>query len=79
MGNKSGYFHLNIQCKFYLKHAFTPPQRIIIVAYRTLTHKLATETGQWPTIPIPKDDKVCTFALTIARGKYVQISHVGLL
>ena len=43
------YLHLkdflNYECELYLKQPLTPPQRQIIVAYRTSNHRLAIEIG----------------------------------
>jgi hypothetical protein len=36
---------LNYECKLYFKQLSTPPQYKIIVAYRTLIHRLAIEIG----------------------------------
>ena len=52
---------LKYKCEFYLKHASTPPQRKIIVAYHTLNHGLGIEIGQHTTIPISRDTRLGHF------------------
>ena len=45
----------------YLKQPLTPPERKTIVAYRTLKHRLAIESGWWTTIPISRGTRFCHF------------------
>ena len=63
--NTVDYLHLNdfleYECELYLKQSLTPPQHKIIVAYHTSNHRLAIETGQWSTIPIPRDTRLFHF------------------
>ena len=72
---KSGTFHLSwkklnyihfrdfliYECQLHSKQLLTPPQRKIIVTYRSLNHRLVIEIGWWLTIPISRDDRVCHF------------------
>ena len=39
----------------------TPPQHKIIVAFRTSNYRLPINIGQWLTIIISKDNKLCHF------------------
>ena len=32
-----------------------------IIAYHTFNHKLAITTGQWSTVPISRDTRICHF------------------
>ena len=52
---------LKYECELYLKQPLTPPQHKIIVAYRTLNHRLAIEIGWSSTIPISRDNILCHF------------------
>ena len=52
---------LKYECELYLKQPLTPPQCKIIVAYRTLNHRLAIKIGQWMTYPISRDTRLCHF------------------
>ena len=62
---KLQYIHLKIffkyKCVSYLKQPLTTPQHKIIVAYYTSNHRLAIEIGQWLTIPISRDNRLCHF------------------
>ena len=50
---------LNYEFELYLKQPSTPVQHKIIAANCTSNHRLATEIGQWSTIPISKDERLC--------------------
>ena len=67
LGKQLDYLHLNYflryKCELYLKQPLTPPQRKMIVPYRTLNYRVAIEIGQWLTIPIYRIPKYVTFAL----------------
>ena len=64
-GKKLDYLHLKdflkYKSEFYLKQLLTPPQRKIIVAYRTSNHRLVIETKRRTIIPISRDARLCHF------------------
>ena len=49
------------ECELYLKQPLTSPQCKTIVAYHTLNHRLAIETGEWPRVASSRD--YLTFAI----------------
>ena len=53
------FLNVNVNCT--LKQPLTPPQHKIIVAYRTLNHRLAIEFGRWTSILISRDTRLCHF------------------
>ena len=58
---KDFYFFFKYKCQLYLNQPLTPPQCMIIATYCTLNHRLAIEIGQWMTIPISRDTRLCHF------------------
>ena len=62
---KLGYLQckdfLEYECGLYLRQPLTLPRCKIIVAYRNSNHKLAIEIGQWMTVLISGDTRLCQF------------------
>ena len=65
---KLDYIHLKAflkyECELYLKQPLSPAQHNINVAFHTLSHRLAIETGGWMIIPISRDTRlyhVCSY------------------
>ena len=44
-----------------MKQPLTPPKYKIIDTHRTSNHNLAIGSGQWLTIPISRDTRLCHF------------------
>ena len=63
LGKKLDHLHLKdilkYECELYLNQPLTPPQCKIIATYCTSNNRLAIENGQWSTIPISRDTRLC--------------------
>jgi hypothetical protein len=64
---KLDYLHIKdvikYECESYLKQPLTPPQYKIIATYCTSNHKFSIEIGQWSTMSISRDYKLCSYGI----------------
>lgn len=71
---------LNYDYATHLKQRVSLSQRKTIVAYHASYHRLAIEIGRWPTIPLPRVNKLCHFSslTTYLRMRHTLCSNTPL-